>query len=316
MAWSDRHCRFFWRLLSKHSFLYTEMVTSGALIHGDRERFLRFHEEEHPVALQVGGSNPEDLARCAGWAEEWGYDEININCGCPSERVQSGSFGACLMAEPDVVAECVAKMKTACSIPVTVKHRIGIDDMESYESMLAFIDPIAQAGCETFIIHARKAWLQGLSPKENRDIPPLNYDWVYRAKRDRPDLEIIINGGIRNLADISNHLEQVDGVMLGREAYQNPYMLAEVDAKFFAGNIPIASREQILLEFTPYVARQLKNGVPLNHMTRHILGLFQKVPGAKQFRRHISENAHRQGAGVEVIYDALELVHLATTRAA
>ena len=236
MDWSDHHCRYFWRLLTRQALLYTEMVTTGALIHGDRERFLHFNAEEHPVALQLGGSNPADLARCAKWAMEWGYDEVNLNCGCPSDRVQSGMFGACLMADPDVVAECVVKMKAACSIPVTVKHRIGIDDMESYESMLGFIDPIAQAGCETFIIHARKAWLQGLSPKENRDIPPLNYDWVYRAKRDRPNLEIIINGGISSLSDAGDHLEQVDGVMLGREAYQNPYILAEVDTKFFAGN--------------------------------------------------------------------------------
>ena len=308
MDWSDHHCRYFWRLISRQALLYTEMVTTGALIHGDRDRFLHFNAEEHPVALQLGGSDPIDLARCARWAEDWGYDEVNLNCGCPSDRVQSGMFGACLMAQPALVAECVRAMRDACTLPVTVKHRIGIDHMESYEELVAFIAPIAEAGCEVFIVHARKAWLQGLSPKQNREVPPLNYPWVYRLKQEFPDLDIVINGGIQSIADCESHLEQVDGVMIGREAYQNPWMLARVDSRLFGRDDPAASREEVMDALIPYVSEQLARGSNLNHITRHILGLYQGVPGAKRFRRHLSENAYKKEAGVEVLKDAYSLV--------
>jgi tRNA-dihydrouridine synthase A len=315
MDWSDRHCRYFWRLLTKNALLYTEMVTTGALIHGDRQRFLHFNPEEHPLALQLGGSDPADLARCARWAEQWGYEEVNLNCGCPSDRVQSGMFGACLMARPQLVADCVAAMSGSCALPVTVKHRIGIDDMESYQQMLDFVQPLAAAGCKTFIVHARKAWLQGLSPKENREIPPLNYDWVYRLKRENPELEVVINGGINSLEGCERHLRQVDGVMLGREAYQNPFMLAQVDQRLFGGKLPVAGREEILLQLLPYVERELSRGCQLNHISRHILGLFQNVPGARRFRRHLSENAYKPGAGIEVLERALSLVRQERERA-
>ena len=308
MDWSDHHCRFFWRLLTKQALLYTEMVTTGALIHGERERFLRFNTEEHPVALQLGGSDPADLARCAQWAQEWGYDEVNLNCGCPSDRVQSGMFGACLMAQPQLVADCVKAMVDACDIPVTVKHRIGIDDMESYEELTGFIEPIAAAGCSVFVVHARKAWLQGLSPKQNREIPPLNYPWVYQLKKDFPDLTIVINGGIQTLEECQTHLAKVDGVMIGREAYQNPWMLAQVDSAIYGMDNTVNSRDDIIRGLLPYVERQLASGAHLNHITRHILGLYQGVPGARKFRRHLSENAYRKGAGIDVLIDAFELV--------
>jgi tRNA-dihydrouridine synthase A len=316
MDWSDRHCRTFWRLLSKQALLYTEMVTTGALIHGDRHRFLRYNEAEHPLALQLGGSNPAELAQCSIWAEQWGYDEVNLNCGCPSDRVQSGMFGACLMAQPELVADCVKAMQDVCSIPVTVKHRIGIDAMESWQEMADFVDTVAAAGCRTFIVHARKAWLQGLSPKQNREIPPLEYEWVYRLKRERPALEIIINGGINSLTAAQQHLTLVDGVMLGREAYQNPYLLAAVDQELLGATTPVASREEILLQLMPYVRQELAQGTALNHISRHLLGLFQGVPGARKFRRHISENAWRQGAGIEVLETALALVQQETERLA
>ena len=312
MDWSDQHCRFFWRLLTRDALLYTEMVTTGALIHGDRERFLRFNRSEHPVALQLGGSDPDELARCAAWAEEWGYDEVNLNCGCPSDRVQSGMFGACLMAQPGLVASGVKAMVAACGIPVTVKHRIGIDEMESYDEMRAFVEVVADAGCQTFIVHARKAWLHGLSPKQNREIPPLHYDWVYRLKADLPELEIVINGGIDSIAACIGHLQHVDGVMLGREAYQNPYMLAAVDTTLFNRQTLVTSREAVVEALLPYIEEQLARGAQLNHITRHILGLFQGVPGARKFRRHLSENAYKSGAGLTVLEDALELVR--TTR--
>ncbi len=314
MDWSDHHCRFFWRLLTRRALLYTEMVTTGALIHGDRERFLAFNPEEHPVALQLGGSNPADLATCARWAEEWGYDEVNLNCGCPSDRVQSGTFGACLMGQPGLVAECVKAMREACSVPVTVKHRIGIDDMESYEQMLHFVDTVAGAGCEVFIVHARKAWLQGLSPKENREIPPLHYPWVYRLKAERPELTIVINGGIQTLDQCEEHLSHVDGVMLGREAYQNPWLLAEVDSRLYGGDKTVRARDDIMAQLLPYVERQLAAGAKLNHVTRHILGLYQGVPGARKFRRHLSENAFRTDAGPDVLKQAIALVRDATER--
>ncbi len=315
MDWSDHHCRFFWRLLTRQALLYTEMVTTGALVHGDRERFLHFNPEEHPVALQLGGSDPADLARCARWAEEWGYDEVNLNCGCPSDRVQSGMFGACLMARPQLVADCVRAMRDACALPVTVKHRIGIDAMESYAELTDFVVPVAEAGCEVFIVHARKAWLQGLSPKENREIPPLNYPWVYRLKQDFPALTIVINGGIQDLDACREHLRQVDGVMIGREAYQNPWMLADADATLFGADNLTASRDAVITALLPYVEQQLSRGVQLNHITRHILGLYQGVPGARKFRRHLSENAYKAGAGLEVLVEAQRLVREATDRA-
>lgn len=305
MDWSDRHCRYFWRQLTRRAPLYTEMVTTGALIHGDRERFLHYREEEHPLALQLGGSNPADLARCARWAQEWGYDEVNLNCGCPSDRVQSGAFGACLMARPQQVADCVAAMRAACDLPVTVKHRIGIDDMQDYEDMLAFVEPVAAAGCSIFIVHARKAWLQGLSPKENRDIPPLNYAWVYRLKRDFPALEIIINGGIRDLYACDGHLAHVDGVMLGREAYQNPWLLAQVDSRFYGSEDPAQTPLQVIDSMLPYIDSEHASGVGLKHITRHMLGLFAGRPGARRYRRHLSENAHRADADGQVLRDAV-----------
>lgn len=308
MDWSDHNCRFFWRLLTKRALLYTEMVTTGALIHGDRERFLHYNTEEHPVALQLGGSNPEELAQCARWAQEWGYDEVNLNCGCPSDRVQSGMFGACLMARPQLVAEGVQAMVESCDIPVTVKHRIGIDHMESYEELVAFVEPVAAAGCSVFIVHARKAWLKGLSPKENREIPPLNYEWVYRLKTDFPHLTIVINGGIQTITDCQLHLQHVDGVMLGREAYQNPWMLAEVDEALFGMDKPAKSRDDIVAALLPYTEQQLARGSSLNHITRHILGLYQGVPGARKFRRHLSENAYKKEAGIEVLAQAYALV--------
>ena len=315
MDWSDRHCRMFWRQLSEHALLYTEMVTTGAIIHAGPERFLQFNDDEHPIALQLGGSDPKDLAHCAKIAEGWGYDEVNLNCGCPSDRVQSGMFGACLMAQPQLVADCIKAMQDACSIPITIKHRIGIDDMESYDDLVAFVEPIAATGCRTFIVHARKAWLQGLSPKQNREIPPLDYPMVYRLKKDFPALEIIVNGGITELSDCETHLQQADGVMLGRAAYHNPYLLAEVDQCFYQQDKPIKTRQQVLLDFLPYVEEQLNLGVPLNHISRHILGLFQQVPGAKQFRRYISENAHLKGAGIEVLEQAMQKLTLAQEQA-
>ena len=308
MDWSDHHCRYFWRLLTRQALLYTEMVTTGALIHGDRERFLHFNPEEHPVALQLGGSEPADLARCARWARDWGYDEVNLNCGCPSDRVQSGMFGACLMGQPALVADCVRAMRDACDIPVTVKHRIGIDHMESYDELVDFVATVAEAGCEVFIVHARKAWLQGLSPRENREIPPLNYAWVYQLKRDLPQLSIVINGGIQTLAQCREHLQQVDGVMLGREAYQNPWLLAEVDAQLYGMDKPAASRDDVIVALLPYVEQQLAAGAHLNHITRHILGLYQGVPGARKFRRYLSENAYQKTAGPEVLAAAWQQV--------
>lgn len=308
MDWSDHNCRYFWRLLTKQALLYTEMVTTGALIHGDRKRFLHFNREEHPVALQLGGSDPKDLARCARWAQEWGYDEVNINCGCPSDRVQSGMFGACLMGKPDLVADCVKAMMDSCDIPVTVKHRIGIDHMESYEQLLAFIEPVAAAGCSVFIVHARKAWLQGLSPKENREIPPLNYPWVYQLKKDFPHLTIVVNGGIQTIEECHDHLEHVDGVMLGREAYQNPWMLAQVDEALFGMDSPLKSRDDVIAELLPFAEQHIAQGGQLNHVTRHILGLYHGVPGAKKFRRHLSENAYKKEAGISILAEAYALV--------
>ena len=305
MEWSDTHCRYFWRLLSKKAVLYTEMVTTGALLHGDRERFLSYQPQEHPLALQLGGSNPRALAECARMAEDWGYDEVNLNCGCPSDRVQNNMIGACLMAEPELVARCVREMRKAVTIPVTVKHRIGIDDMDDYEGLKYFVDCLADAGCNTFIVHARKAWLKGLSPKENREIPPLQYDKVVRLKQEFPELTIIINGGITTLDQCETLLKAVDGVMLGREIYSNPYILAEVDQRLYGDTAPPPSRAEVMEGFIAYCEEQMEKGIRLNYMTRHILGLYQGLPGARRFRRVISEQAHRPDAGIEVLREAL-----------
>lgn len=306
MEWSDRHCRYFWRLLTRQTLLYTEMVTTGAIIHGHRERFLRFRPEEHPVALQLGGSDPKALAECAKIAQDWGYDEVNLNCGCPSDRVQSGKIGAVLMAEPELVAECVSAMQAACSIPVTVKHRIGIDDMEDYPGLVHFVDTVASAGCDTFIVHARKAWLKGLSPKENREIPPLKYEYVYQLKQDRPNLHISINGGITTLEQTHSLLEHVDGVMIGRQAYHDPFFLAEADQQIFGTENPNLNREQVLLAFADYCEEEIAKGNRLHHMSRHILGLFLGQPGARQFRRFITQNAYKDGASANLLREALQ----------
>jgi tRNA-dihydrouridine synthase A len=304
LDWTDRHCRYFLRLITRRTLLYTEMVTTGALIHGDRRRHLDFDPAERPLALQLGGSDPNEMALCARLGAEWGYDEININCGCPSDRVQNGRFGACLMAEPPVVAECVSAMKSVVDLPVTVKSRIGIDERDSYGELVDFVGRVAEAGCDALIVHARKAWLQGLSPRENREIPPLRYDWVERLKGDFPSLAICLNGGIRSLDAALEFLEPLDGVMIGREAYQNPWLLAEADRVIFADPAPPPTRQEVLDRFLPYVERGLASGVPLNAMTRHILGLFQGQPGARAWRRHLSENAHRPGAGIAVLRTA------------
>lgn len=309
MECTDRHDRYFMRLISRRAALYTEMVTAKALIFGDRSRLLGFSREEHPVALQIGGSEPAELARAARWGETWGYDEINLNVGCPSDRVQSGRFGACLMAEPGLVADCVGAMGEAVSVPVTVKHRIGIDDHDSYAALCEFVGRVSEGGCKTFIVHARKAWLNGLSPRQNRDVPPLRYETVYALKRDFPDLEIVINGGITSLDEAASHLQHVDGVMLGREVYQNPWLLAGVDVRLFDEDParPV-SREEVLEVFLPYVQEQLAAGAKLTSLTRHIVGLYQGMPGARRWRRYLSEHAHREGAGVEVIREAAALV--------
>jgi tRNA-dihydrouridine synthase A len=303
---TDRHCRYLLRLLSAHALLYTEMVTTGALLHGNPERFLRHAAAEYPLALQLGGSDPAALSECARFGEDFGYDEINLNVGCPSDRVQSGRFGACLMAEPALVAECIAAMNHAVSVPVTVKTRIGIDDRDSYEELARFISSVQEAGCDTFVIHARKAHLQGLSPKENRTVPPLNYEFVWRIKQEFPSLTIVVNGGIESLEQAVSQLEKVDGVMIGRAAYHNPWLLTQVDAQIFHDPHPIPSREAVVQQMIPYIERELRRGSPLKHITRHMLGLFQGVPGARHWRRHLSENGLRAGAGSEVVIKALE----------
>jgi tRNA-dihydrouridine synthase A len=306
LDWTDRHCRYLLRLISRHALLYTEMVTTGAVLRGDRTRFLAYDDSEHPVALQLGGSDPAALAECARIGADCGYDEINLNVGCPSDRVQSGRFGACLMAEPQLVAECIAAMCNTLTIPVTVKTRIGIDNADSYESLAGFIDTVMDAGCKTFIIHARKAYLQGLSPKDNRSIPPLKYDYAYRIKQQFPQLEIVLNGGISDLDSCAAHLEQVDGVMLGRAVYHDPYLLAGVDRRFFDATSTIPGREEVARLMLPYIERELNAGTPLKHIARHMLGLFQGVPGARHWRRHLSTHAVSAGAGCEVILEALE----------
>jgi tRNA-dihydrouridine synthase A len=308
MDWTTSHYRYFARQLSRRTLLYTEMVTTGALIHGDTARFLRHDPAEYPLALQLGGSNPGELAQCGKLAEQFGFDEVNLNVGCPSDRVQNNMIGACLMGHPNKVAEGVQAMRAATDIPVTVKHRIGINGRESWDELCEFIETVAEAGCRTFIVHARIAVLEGLSPKENRDIPPLKYEWVYKLKAKYPHLEIIINGGIKTFAECHEHLQHTDGVMLGREAYHNPWLLAGVDEAFFGEPGPAASRHQALRAMYPFIERELERGVFLSHMSRHFLGLFHGIPGGRQFRRYISENAHKSGAGLEVIQAALEKV--------
>ncbi len=308
MDWTDRHQRYLMRLLTRRTLLYTEMITTGALLHGDRRFLLDFDDKEHPIALQVGGSNPGELAQCCKIAEDWGYDEINLNVGCPSDRVQNGAFGACLMAKPTLVADCIASMIQATSLPVTVKSRIGIDEKESYQDLSAFISTVAAAGCKTFLVHARIAILQGLSPKQNREIPPLKYDFVHRLKRDFPDLEIIINGGIQNLDEAAEQLEHVDGVMIGRAAYHNPYILAEADHRIFSSKPAPVSRHEIIEKYKPYVSMHLEQGIPLKHMVKHLFGLYHGQPGARQFRRYLSENAYLPGADLKVLEHAVERV--------
>ena len=308
MDWTDRHDRVFLRQLSKHALLYTEMVTSAALKHGDAQYLLQHSEGEHPVALQLGGSKPAELAEAAALAERSGYDEINLNVGCPSDRVQSGAFGACLMAEPGLVGKCVSSMMTSVSLPVTIKCRIGIDDRDSQRELEDFIGTVADAGCDTFIVHARKAILSGLSPKENREIPPLNYDSVFAVKQAFPELSIIINGGIKTIEDAESLLKKTDGVMLGREAYQNPFILNEVDAVFFGTATNVQTRTETLQKFMPYIEQELERGTPLHHMTRHILGLYKGQKGGKNFRRHLSENSYKKTADIGVLLDAISYV--------
>ncbi|UWE15235.1 tRNA dihydrouridine(20/20a) synthase DusA [Herbaspirillum huttiense] len=314
MDWTDRHCRVFHRQITRHTWLYTEMVTTGALLHGDVPRHLDFDEQEHPVALQLGGSEPSDLAHSAKLGEQWGYDEINLNCGCPSERVQKGAFGACLMGEPTLVADCVKAMKDAVSIDVTVKHRIGIDDVQSYDFVRDFVGQIAEAGSKTFIVHARNAILKGLSPKENREIPPLKYHYAYQLKQDFPELEILINGGIKTLPEIDEHLKHVDGVMLGREAYHNPYLMATFDARYYGdldgGRQP--SRAEVIEAMLPYIKRQLElhgdngRGLRLNSITRHMLGLLTGMPGARAFRQTLSDSKRLALGDPALLLEALQ----------
>ncbi len=305
MDWTDRHCRFFHRLLSPHARLYTEMVTAPALIHGDRERLLGFDASEHPLALQLGGSEPKELAQAARIGEQFGYDEVNLNVGCPSDRVQSGRFGACLMREPTLVAECFAAMQAAVSVPVTIKCRLGVDDQCELADLERFVETVRAAGCSVFIVHARKAWLKGLSPKDNRDIPPLNYARVHQLKRDFRELTIIVNGGIDRVEDVCMHLAHVDGVMLGRTAYHEPYRLAELEHALYG--TPLPPREEVIAALRPYIEAHLARGDRLQHISRHILGLFQGLPGARAWRRHLSEHAHRVDAAYPVIARALEL---------
>ena len=308
MDWTDRHCRVFHRLLTRRTRLYTEMLTTGAVIHGDRQRLLGFDASEHPVALQLGGSNPADLATSAKIGEDFGYDEINLNVGCPSDRVKDGRFGACLMAEPDLVAEGVAAMKRAVQIPVTVKCRIGIDDQDPEVALDRLARSVVAAGADMLIVHARKAWLNGLSPKENRDIPPLDYDRVYRLKAALPDLPIVINGGIAGIEEAKRHLDHVDGVMLGRAAYHDPWRLLAADSELFGEAAPHADMKSAFEAMMPYIEDQLARGTRLHAITRHFVGAFHAVPGARAFRRHLAEQGVKPGAGVDVLREAIALV--------
>ncbi len=316
MDCSDRHARFFLRLFSPRILLYTEMITVQAILHGDRDQLLGFSDEEHPLAVQLGGSDPAQLFRAAAICADYGYDEINLNCGCPSDRVQSGSFGVCLMQDPARVADCVAAIRSAAALPVTVKHRTGIDRQEDYDAFAAFAEAQTEAGANALIVHARNAWLDGLNPKQNREIPPLKYDWVYRLKQDLPTQQIVINGGIKTLDACRDHLRHVDGVMLGREPYQHPWLLREVDRVVFgraetAADTPI----EMLQRYYPYIERQLGHGVPLGHMARHLLGLFHGLPNARRWRRYLSENMHSKKAGIEVLQQAERLLGDSAARA-
>jgi len=308
MEWTDRHCRFFLRLISRHARLYTEMVTAPALMHGDVPRHLDFDPREHPIALQLGGSDPSMLARAARLGAQWGYDEINLNCGCPSERVQTGSFGACLMGEPSLVADCVRAMRDAVALPVTVKHRIGLDASEDYGFVRDFVGAVAAAGCDVFMVHARNAVLKGLSPKENREVPRLRYDVVHRLKRDFPALTIVLNGGLDTWTAVERELELVDGVMLGRVAYHDPMFLAPVDWRLFGEETPPPTREDILRAMVPYVAAQRARGVPLRSVARHMLGLYHARPGGRRFRQLLSDSARLKDAGPELLLEALAAV--------
>ena len=305
MDWTDRHYRYFARLISKETVLYTEMVTTGALIYGDKKRHLQYSLEEHPVALQLGGSNPDELATCAALAEEYGYKEVNLNVGCPSDRVQNNMIGACLMAHADLVKSCLSAMSDTCSLPITIKHRIGIDELDSYQFLSDFVGTVKESGCNTFIVHARKAHLQGLSPKQNREVPPLIYDYVYALKKDFPTSEIIINGGIKTIEDSLGHLQYVDGVMVGREAYQNPWLLADVDAMIYAKKTNSLTRHDVIRQLYPYIEDQLSKGQKLSYITRHILGIFSGRPGGKRFRRYLSENTHKENANISTLEEAL-----------
>jgi len=309
MDYTDRHDRYLLRLISKKMWLFTEMITSNTLLNTNPQRFLNHHQSEYPVVIQLGGSNPEDLAVCTKMAEQAGYDEVNLNVGCPSDRVKSGRFGASLMATPALVAQCVQFMQSGVNIPVSVKCRLGIDDQDEYEHLKEFVSIVSDGGCGIFYIHARKAWLQGLSPKENRDIPPLNYEAVYKIKHDFPQLEVIINGGIKTLQASKQHLLQVDGCMIGREAYSNPYMLAEADSDLYQLNTPPPSRMDILHQYVDYIDDEMAVGTSLTLMSRHVLGLFQGIPGAKAWRRHISENAHKAGSDAQLLLNAAEFIH-------
>jgi len=306
MDWSDRHCRHLFRRLSRHARVYTEMISTGALIHGDVPRHLRFHPDEHPVALQLGGSEPEDLAHCARLGERWGYDEINLNCGCPSERVQRGAFGACLMAEPALVADCVKAMQDAVSIPVTVKHRLGIDRIEDYGFARRFVETLARAGCTIFVVHARNAWLKGLSPKDNREVPPLRRAEVHRLKREFPGLTIVTNGGLSVWADITRELESVDGVMLGRAAYHDPYLLAQADRRLFGSEHPMPTRREVVEAMVGYARAEVAQGAPVRSIARHMIGLFHGQPGARTWRRRLSDPAALAANRPELLLEALE----------
>ncbi|MEJ2115329.1 MAG: tRNA dihydrouridine(20/20a) synthase DusA [Gammaproteobacteria bacterium] len=306
LHYTDRHFRYLARLLSKQCFLYTEMITTGALIYGDRDRWLSLHDGENPVALQLGGSNPSEMAKCAEFAEEYKFDEVNINVGCPSDRVQAGKFGACLMLEPEIVSNCIKSIKQASNIEVTVKSRIGVDDQDSYEFLQQFVEKIASSGCETIIVHARKAHLSGLSPRQNRTIPPLHYEYVYRLKQDFPELKLILNGGLKNKTEISTHAKELDGVMVGREVYDNPYFLADIDELIFNEPVNLLTRFEVLEMYKAYMQQELNRGVPLKILAQHIFGLFNGMPGARAWRRYLSENIYAADAGLEVVNEAMQ----------
>jgi len=312
MDWTDRHCRYFHRLLAPEALLYTEMVTTGAILHGDRDHLLAFDPAEHPLALQLGGSDPQDLARCAQIAQARGFDEVNLNVGCPSDRVQKGRFGACLMREPELVRDCISAMKEAVEIPVTVKTRLGVDELDSYPCFSDFVHCVAQSGCSIFVVHARKAWLSGLSPKENREVPELRHEWVYRLKQESPQLTIILNGGVATATEAVAHLEHVDGVMLGRAAYHNPWILIEYSLALGA-QPGVPDRTAAVMAMSRYIEEHISQSVPVNHISRHLLGLFQGLPGARSWRRYISDHAHKDAADGRLLFKAMEQMQAANT---